>query len=79
MGDKDENTVSIRVDMTNQGYDLPDWDEKTSYWCNYTPDRDSYLPYRGCYIDSHTKFCKSQVLMLICPISLLLVLNSTIT
>jgi len=33
----------------------------------------------GWSIHSHTKFPKSQFLMMICPISLLLVLNSTIT
>jgi len=37
----------IRVDMRNQGYDLPDWVGKTSYRGYYTPDRDSYLLYRG--------------------------------
>jgi hypothetical protein len=26
--------------MRNQGYDLPDPAEKTSYRCNYTPDSD---------------------------------------
>ena len=36
----------IRASMRNQGYDLPDWVGKTSYRCNYTPDGDSYLPYR---------------------------------
>jgi len=55
--------------MRNQGYDLPDWVGKTSYRCYYTPDRDSYLPYRGWSIDSHTKFCKSQFLMMISLIS----------
>ena len=37
----------IPADMRNQGYDLPDWVGKTLYRCNYTTDRDSYLPYRG--------------------------------
>jgi len=37
----------IRVDRRNQGYDLPDWVGKTLYQCNYAPDRDSYLLYRG--------------------------------
>ena len=46
----------IRADMKNQGYDLPDWVAKTSYWCSYAPDRESYLPYRGSSIDSHMKF-----------------------
>jgi len=55
--------------MRNQGYDLPDWVGKTSYRCDYTPDRDSYLPYRGWSIDSHPKFSKSQFLLMISPIS----------
>jgi len=46
----------ILVDMGNQGYDLPDSVAKTLYRCYYRPDRDSYVPYRGWYIDSHTKF-----------------------
>jgi len=37
----------IRADIRNEGYDLPNWDAKTSYRCNYTPDRDLYLPYLG--------------------------------
>ena len=37
----------IQADMRNQGYDLPDWVGKITYQCNYTPDRDSYLPFRG--------------------------------
>ena len=37
----------IRADMINQGYDLPDWVEKTSYRCYYPLDLESYLPYRG--------------------------------
>jgi len=41
MGDKDKNNVE---DTRNQGYNLPDWVGKTSYWYDYTPDRDSYLP-----------------------------------
>ena len=28
----------IRANMRNQGYDLPDWVGKTSYWCDYMPD-----------------------------------------
>jgi len=35
----------IRADMRDQGNNLPDWVGKTSYRCNYTADRDSYLPY----------------------------------
>jgi len=37
----------IQANMRNQGYELPDSVGKTSYPCNYTLDRDSYLPYRG--------------------------------
>jgi len=59
----------IRADMRNQGYNLPDWVGTTSYQCDYTPDRDSYLPYRGWSIDSHMKFSKSQFLLMISPIS----------
>jgi len=58
----------IRADMRNQGYDLPDGVGKTSYWCYYTPDLESYLLYRGWSIDSHTEFSKSQFLMMISPI-----------
>jgi hypothetical protein len=46
----------IRADMRNPRYDLPDWVGKTSYRCNYSPDRESYLPYQGWSIDLHTKF-----------------------
>jgi len=59
----------IRADMRNQGYDLGDRVWKTSYRGDYWPDRDSYLPYRGWSIDSHTKFSTSQFLMMISPIS----------
>jgi len=55
--------------MRNQGNDLPDWVQKTSYRCYYPPDRDSYLPHQGWSIDSHTKFSKSQFLMMISPIT----------
>jgi len=37
----------IRVVVRNQGYKLPDWVGKTSYRCNYMPDRDSCMPYWG--------------------------------
>jgi len=37
----------IQADIRIQGYNWPDWVGKTSYRCNYTPDRDSYLPYWG--------------------------------
>jgi len=56
MGMKMRTMCRIRADMRNQGYHLPDWVGNTSYRCNYTPDRDLYLLYRGWYIDSHTKF-----------------------
>jgi len=46
----------IRAAMRNKDFDLPDWVYKTSYRCNYMSDQDSYLPYRGWSIDSHTKF-----------------------
>jgi hypothetical protein len=65
--------------MRNQGQYVPVWVGKTSYRCNYMPDPDTHLPYLGWSIDSHTKFSLSQFLMMICPISLLLALNSTIT
>jgi len=58
----------IRADMRNQEYDLRDWVGKTSYRCDYMPDRESYLPYRGSSIDSHTTLSKSQFLMMISPI-----------
>ena len=57
----------IRADMRNQGNDMPDWVGKTSYRCEFAPDQDSYLPYRGWSIDSHTKFSKSQFLLMISP------------
>jgi len=37
----------IRTNIINHGYDLPEWDWKTSYWCYYAPDRDLYLHYWG--------------------------------
>jgi len=40
-------TMWILADMTNQGYDFPDWVGKTTYWRKYTVDWDMYLPYRG--------------------------------
>jgi len=42
--------------MQNQAYDLPDLVGKTSYRCNCTPDRDSYLLFQGSQIDLYTKF-----------------------
>jgi hypothetical protein len=41
----------IQANMKNGGYGLRDWDEKTSYWCYYTPDSNLYLPDPGWYID----------------------------
>jgi hypothetical protein len=43
-GDEDENDVE---DMRKQWYGLPDRVGKTMYRCNYTPDLNPYLPYRG--------------------------------
>jgi hypothetical protein len=40
MGMKMRMMWRISADMTNPGYDLPDWVGKTSYRCNYMPDRD---------------------------------------
>jgi len=37
----------IYANMRNQGYDLPDSVGTMSYQGNYTPDWDSYLPFRG--------------------------------
>jgi len=51
----------IRADMRNEGYDLPDWVGKTLLRCNYTPDQDSYLLYRGWLLDSQTKFSQVPV------------------
>jgi hypothetical protein len=47
MGDENEKDVEDTSGYDKSGYDLPDWVRKTSYWCNYRPDRDSYLPFRG--------------------------------
>jgi len=51
----------IRAGLRNQGYDSPEGVRKTSDWCDYMPDRDSYLLYRARYIDSHTKFSSVPV------------------
>jgi len=58
----------IRAALRNLEYDLlnwvsrrPDWVQKTSYRCYYPPDQDSYLPYQGWSIDSHTKFFRVPV------------------
>jgi hypothetical protein len=44
------------VDIRIEAYGLLDWVRKTLYQCNYTPDRDMYLPYWGWQIDLHMKF-----------------------
>ena len=56
MGDKIRMMWTIREEMRNQGYDLPDWVGKSSCRCIYRPDWDSCLPYRGWSIELHTKF-----------------------
>jgi len=43
MGDEDENDVEDTSGYSKSGVRLA----KTSYRGNYTPNRDSYLPYRG--------------------------------
>ena len=57
----------IRADMRNRGYDLPDWVPKTSYRCNYTPDRDSYLLYGDGQLTCTQDSLKSQFLIMISP------------
>jgi len=52
----------IWADMRHQGYNLPPLVWRTSNRCNYTPDQ-------GWWIDSHTKFSKSQFLMMFCAIA----------
>jgi len=42
--------------MKNQGGNQPDWVAKTVYRCDYTPDWDLDIAYRGWLIDSHSKF-----------------------
>jgi len=37
----------IQAYMRNRGYDMPALVGKTSDWCYYTPDQDSYLPDQG--------------------------------
>ena len=51
----------IRAAVRNQDYDLPDSVSKTPYRRYYTPDQDSYLPYRGCLMDWHTKLSQVPV------------------
>jgi len=51
----------IRADIRNPGDDLPDWVGMSSYLCNYTPNRDCYLPYPGLSIDLHTEFSQVPV------------------
>jgi hypothetical protein len=55
--------------MRIKDYELPDWVVSTTYGCNYTPDRDTYLQYQGWQIESHTKFSQSHFFMMISPIS----------
>jgi len=47
---------TIRADMRYHRHDLPDWVGMNSDQCDYMPDWNSYLPYRGWSIDLHTKF-----------------------
>jgi len=56
MGDNDGKDVENSSGYEKSWVRLPDQFGRTSYWCNYTADWDSYLPYKGWYIDSHTKF-----------------------
>ena len=51
----------IWLNMRHQEYEWPDWVLKRSYQCDNLPDRHSYLPYQGWYIDSHTKFSQVPV------------------
>jgi len=69
MGDEDENYMEDTSGYETQEYNSPDWVWKTSYRCYYPPDWDSYLLYGGWSIDSHTKFSKSQFLLMISLIS----------
>jgi len=39
IGDEDENDVEDTNGYEKQGYDLPNWVGKSSYWWYYTPDR----------------------------------------
>jgi len=51
----------IQADLRYQGYDVPDWVQKTSVWCYFSWDRDTYQLYRGWSIDSHKKFCRVPI------------------
>jgi len=53
--------LTIRADMRNQVYNLPDWVGKTSYQCDYTSDRDLDQLYCISKIDLHKKFSQIQV------------------
>jgi len=46
LGDEDENDV-IMNGYEKSGVRLASFGDKTSYRCDYTPDRDLYLPYWG--------------------------------
>jgi len=45
-----------RVDMRNQGYQMPNCVKKSTYRCSYLPDREWDLPYWEWSIDLDTKF-----------------------
>jgi hypothetical protein len=47
MGDEDENDGENTSKYDESGYKIPDSVGMTSYRCDYTPDWDSYLLYRG--------------------------------
>ena len=47
--------------MRNQRYNLLNWVGKNSYVVYYTPDQDSYLPYRGREIDFHKNLSQVPV------------------
>jgi hypothetical protein len=46
----------IQAYAKSQEYDLPDWIQKTSYQCDYPPERNLYLLDQRCSIELHTKF-----------------------
>jgi hypothetical protein len=47
MGDEYKNDVENTSGYEKSRSDIPGWVGKTSHWYNYTPDQDSYMPYRG--------------------------------
>jgi hypothetical protein len=65
IGDKDETDAEDRSGYEIAWYNLPFRVGITSYWGNYTTDRDSCLLYRRCYINSNMKLCKSRFGMMI--------------